>query len=72
MMTVAPDLVLSGWEGRVSVDAGAGAGFFSNDTFGEQDVGGPLHIAVTSGIRASPFPHAATGFRVQHFSDAGL
>ena len=34
--------------------------------------GGPVHIVVPTGIRVSPFPHAATGFRVQHFSDAGL
>jgi len=72
MMTVVPGLALSGWEGLVAIDAGVGAGFFSKDTFGLQDFGGPVQIVATSGIRVSPFPHAYTGFRVQHFSDAGL
>ena len=72
MMTVVPDLALSGWEGLVTFDAGAGAGFFSNYKFGMQDFGGPVQIVATAGIRINPFSHAYTGFRVQHFSDAGL
>lgn len=39
IMTVVPDLALSGWEGLVTFDAGAGAGFFSNYKFGAQDFG---------------------------------
>ena len=72
MVTAVPDLALSGWGGLVTFDAGAGAGFFSNYVFGVQDFGGPVQIVATSGIRVNPFPHAYTGFRVQHFSDAGL
>ncbi|MGH7148573.1 MAG: acyloxyacyl hydrolase [Nitrospiraceae bacterium] len=72
MMTVVPDLALSGWQGLVTFDAGAGAGFFSNYKFGMQDFGGPVQIVATMGVRVNPFPHAYTGFRVQHFSDAGL
>lgn len=72
MMTAVPDLALNGWEGLVTFDAGVGAGFFSNHKFGVQDFGGPVQIVATSGIRVNPFPHAYTGFRVQHFSDAGL
>ena len=72
MMTVVPELALSGWEGLVTFDAGAGAGFFSNYKFGAQDFGGPVQIVATMGIRVNPFSHAYTGFRVQHFSDAGL
>ena len=72
MMTVVPELALSGWKGLVTFDAGAGAGFFSNYKFGAQYFGGPVQIVATSGIRVNPFPHAYTGFRVQHFSDAGL
>jgi hypothetical protein len=34
MMTVVPGLGLNGWEGLVTFDAGAGAGFFSNYKFG--------------------------------------
>jgi hypothetical protein len=72
MMTVVPDLALSGWGGLVTFDAGAGAGFFSNYTFGMQDFGGPVQIVATAGVRVNPFSHAYAGFRLQHFSDAGL
>ena len=72
IMTVVPGLALSGWKGLVSFDAGAGAGFFSNHKFGMQDFGGPVQIVATMGVRVNPFSHAYTGFRLQHFSDAGL
>ena len=72
MMTAIPGLALSVWEGLITLDTGVGAGFFSNHKFGIQDFGGPVQIVGTSGIRLSPFQHAYTGFRVQHFSDAGL
>jgi hypothetical protein len=72
MMTVVPGLALHGWKELVSFDAGAGAGFFSRHKFGAQDFGGPVQIVLTIGIRINPFSHAYTGFRVQHFSDAGL
>lgn len=72
MVTVVPDLALSAWEELVTFDAGAGAGFFSNYKFGMQDFGGPVQIVATLGVRVNPFSHAYTGFRVQHFSDAGL
>jgi hypothetical protein len=72
MMTAVPILALSGWNGLVTLDTGVGAGFFSNHKFGIQDFGGPAQIVATSGIRVNPFPHAYTGFRVHHFSDAAL
>lgn len=72
IMTIVPDLALSGWDGLVTFDAGAGAGFFSNYKFGEQDFGGPAQIVATIGVRINPFSHAYAGFRLQHFSDAGL
>jgi len=56
----------------VTFDAGAGAGFFSNHKFGVQDFGGPVKIVATMGVRVNKVSHAYTGFRVQHFSDAGL
>lgn len=39
-MTVVPDIALNGWDGLVTFDAAAGAGFFSNYKFGTQDFGG--------------------------------
>jgi hypothetical protein len=72
IMTLVPGLALNGWNGFVTFDAGAGAGFFTNHKFGEQDFGGPVQITATVGARINPFSHAYTGVRVQHFSDAGL
>ena len=72
MMTIVPVLALSGWKGLVTFDAGGGAGFFSNYKFGAQNFGGPAQLVATMGVRVSPFAHAYAGFRVQHFSDAGL
>ena len=72
MATVVPDLALSGWDGLVILDMGAGAGFFSRYKFGEQNFGGPVQIVATIGVRVNPLPHAYAGFRVQHFSDAGM
>lgn len=70
MATLVPDLALSGWNGLVSLDVGAGAGFFSRYKFGAQDFGGPVQIVATAGIGVNPFAHAYAGFRIQHFSDA--
>jgi Lipid A 3-O-deacylase (PagL) len=72
MMTAVPVLALSGWKGLVTFDTGVGAGLFSNHTFGVQDFGGPVQIVATLGAQVSPFPHTYAGFRIQHFSDAGL
>jgi len=72
MATLVPDLALSGWNGLVSLDVGAGLGFFSKYKFGAQDFGGPVEIVATAGIRVNPLAHAYAGFRVQHFSDAGV
>lgn len=70
--TAVPVLALSGWDRFVSIDAGMGAAVFSRDTFGAQDFGGPVQIVATIGIQVRPFAHAYAGFRLQHFSDAGL
>jgi len=72
IMTAVPVLALSGWKGLVTFDAGAGVGLFSNHTFGVQDFGGPAQIIATLGAQVSPFSHTFAGFRIQHFSDAGL
>jgi len=72
MATLVPDLALSGWNGLVILDVGAGLGFFSRYHFGAQDFGGPVQIVATTGITLNPFAHAYAGFRIQHFSDAGV
>jgi len=70
--TVVPNIALSGWNGFVSLDAGVGLGFFGRDKYGTQDFGGHVQIVGTTGLQIHPIPHAFAGFRLQHFSDAGL
>src|SRR6478735_1592698 len=52
--------------------AGDGLGFFGRDKYGTQDFGGHVQIVGTTGLQIHPIPHAFAGFRLQHFSDAGL
>ena len=70
--TVVPDLALTAWNGRVSLDAGLGAGLFPKYHFGTQNFGGPVQIVGTVGIGVNVWAHAYAGFRLQHFSDATL
>ncbi len=72
LVTGVPLLALSGWERLVSIDAGVGPALFSRDRFGIQDFGGPVQIMATIGVSVAPFARAYAGFRIQHFSDAGL
>jgi len=72
LATIIPDLALSAWDGHVTIDTGAGAGFLTNYRYGTQNLGGPVQIAATAGIRVNPFSHVFAGFRVQHLSDAGI
>ena len=55
----------------VSIDVGRGPAFFSNYKFGGQDFGGPVQIVGTVGAGLNFIPGFFTGYRLQHFSDAG-
>jgi lipid A 3-O-deacylase len=70
--TIVPNVALSGWNGFVSLDAGAGLGFFGRDKYGTQDFGGHVQVVATTALQIHPISHAFAGFRLQHFSDAGL
>ena len=72
MATLVPDIALSGWNGLVSIDVGAGLGFFPKYHFGAQNFGGPVQIVATTGITINPVKHLYAGFRLHHFSDAGV
>ncbi|HSE57274.1 MAG TPA: acyloxyacyl hydrolase [Nitrospiraceae bacterium] len=67
-----PNVALSGWRGFVSIDAGVGLGFFGRDTYGAQDFGGHVQLVLTAALQIHPISHAFAGFRLQHFSDAGI
>jgi hypothetical protein len=63
---------LNGWKGFVSLDAGVGLGFLGRDKYGTQDFGGHVQLVLTTALQIRPIAHAFTGFRFQHFSDAGV
>lgn len=69
---VMPTVALSGWRGFVSIDAGGGIGFFGRDRYGAQDFGGHVQLVLTAALQIHPISHAFAGFRLQHFSDAGI
>jgi len=71
MTTVVPCLTLSSPNEAVTVDVGAGGGLFSRYKFGVQDFGGPAQIVGTSGLGLNLITDFYTGYRFQHFSDAG-
>jgi hypothetical protein len=71
MTTVVPTLTLSSPNETVTVDVGAGGGLFSRYKFGAQDFGGPAQIVGTIGFGLNLIADCYTGYRFQHFSDAG-
>jgi hypothetical protein len=70
--TVVPRVTLSGWNGVASLDAGIGLGVFGRDQYGPQDFGGHVQVVLTTALHIHPLAQAFAGFRLQHFSDAGL
>ena len=62
MMTVVPGLGLNAWDGLVTFDAGAGAGFFSNYKFGTQDFGGRCKSSRPRGFVSIHFPTPMPAF----------
>ena len=72
MVTTIPCLALSSPGEAVTIDFGVGTAFFSNSQYGVQNFGGPVQIAGTAGVGISIVPGLYTGYRLQHFSDAGI
>jgi hypothetical protein len=70
--TVVPNVALSGWKGLVSIDVGVGLGFLGREKYGTQEFGGHVQLVLTTALQIHPISHAFAGFRLQHFSDAGL
>ena len=71
MTTVVPCLTLTSPNETVSIDVGAGGGLFTRYKFGVQDFGGPAQIVGTIGLGLNLISDFYTGYRFQHFSDAG-
>ena len=49
-----------------------GLGLFGRDHYGTQDFGGHVQLVLTTALQIHPISHAFAGFRLQHFSDAGI
>ena len=71
IITLVPWLALSTFGETVSIDLGTGPSFFSNYKFGGQAFGSPVQIVGTVGAGFNVIPGLFTGYRLQHFSDAG-
>jgi hypothetical protein len=69
---VIPRVAVSGWHGFASIDVGIGLGLFGRDKYGPQDFGGHVQLGLTTALHIHPLSHAFAGFRLQHFSDAGI
>ena len=70
MMTLVPWAISTIGE-AISIDAGTGPSFFSNYKFAGQDFGSPVQIVGTVGAGFNVIAGFFTGYRLQHFSDAG-
>lgn len=70
--TVVPNVALNGWKGFVSFDVGVGLGFLGREKYGTQEFGGHVQLVLSTALQIHPISHAFAGFRLQHFSDAGL
>jgi hypothetical protein len=70
--TVVPRVALRGWNGFASMEAGIGLGLFGRDHYGTQDFGGHVQFVLTTALHIHPRSPAFAGFRLQHFSDAGI
>ena len=66
-----PWLAISSLREVISIDVGTGPAFFSNYKFAGRDFGGPVQIVGTVGAGFNFIPGFFTGYRLQHFSDAG-
>ena len=70
--TLGPSLAFTKWDWNFTFEIGTGAVFVGDQTFGDQDFGGPVQILGHGGI-SYYFPgNIVGGWRFQHFSDATL
>jgi hypothetical protein len=71
-VSVIPQVVFGGRDGRFALDMGAGGAALSRHRFGEQDFGEPLQFALTASISIPLYKKLSVGYRFLHYSDGGL
>ncbi len=70
--SLGPGLGITKWDWNLTFEIGTGAVFVGDETFGDQDFGGPVQILGHGGL-SYHFPQKITvGWRFQHFSDATI
>ncbi len=72
VVSVIPGITWEREDGRVFVDAGAGAALLSRYQFGTQDFGGSFQFALTAGAGFPLNKSLGLGYRFMHYSDAAL
>lgn len=70
--TFGPGVAFTKWDWNLTLEFGTGAVFVSDETFGEQDFGGPVQILGHGGVSYHFPQHITLGWRFQHFSDATI
>ena len=64
--------VLASQRGRLTLDLGVGGALLSRHQFGTQDFGGAFQFALTVGAGVQVSERVGVGYRLLHYSDAGM
>lgn len=67
-----PQCGLERLERVCTIDVGVGLGLLGREKYGTQEFGGHVQLVLTTALQIHPISHAFAGFRLQHFSDAGI
>ena len=67
-----PGISLIGFGDRINIPMGVNLTFISEDTFGDDDFGGPIQFTSHIGLNINFTRRIMMGYRLQHMSNAGL
>jgi hypothetical protein len=70
VVSLIPLLAIGTQGGRFTVDLGAGFALLTRHRYAQQDFGGPLQFALTTGLSVSLHERVGVGYRYLHYSDA--
>lgn len=70
--SIGPGLNLKAFDNRLAIWGGINPTFISEDTFGDEDLGGSFQFTSHIGINFRPIRSLSIGYRFQHMSNAGI
>ncbi len=70
--TLSPGICFTDSGKRFYLELTGGIAIISDYRLGDEDFGGPLQFTFGGGIGVRLFNHLGLGYRIQHYSDAGL